>query len=448
MSLLVGAITGLILFGSPELTLNRAALDLGQSLRDPLGDRLMVRLAALGTPAVVLPMVLVVFAWLRWQGSVRHGYYWLASAAFPLVATPVIGDLLAVQRPDLGLQLTLPWSFPSGPVLLATCVYGFLAVSVARGLAERQRWAPYALATTTIAAVAAARVYLGAEWLTSVIDSIALGMVWVAALGLAFHRHARFGLRAETLAGVAALGLAIGIGLHGWIAGDRELARLTPAERTVAIARSDWHAAGWARLPHHREDLSQRNRHPLTIQYAGDPTVLAEALAASGWAPALVLDWENAMRLLSPSLPLADLPVVPQVHDRRYEVLVLTRPAGTDKREVLRLWPSRFRLDDGSPLWVGNVSRQRKDVLLDLVALPATIAHEFDLPPELAAGTPGLATGSAPGTGVVLIEPASNPAPRASDPNPLGADRAAEVWRRPNVAVFAGRGDIRDRRLR
>ena len=203
-ALLVGAITGLILFGSPELALNRAALDLGQSLRDPLGDRLMIRLAALGAPAVVLPMVLLVFAWLRWRGSVRQGYYWLAAAAFPLIATPVVGALLAVPRPDLGLQLTLPWSFPSGPVLLATCVYGFLAVSVARGLPERQRWAPYALAATTIAAVAAARVYLGAEWLTSVVDSIALGMVWVAALGLAFHRHARFGLRAEVLAGVAA----------------------------------------------------------------------------------------------------------------------------------------------------------------------------------------------------------------------------------------------------
>ena len=151
-------------------------------------------------------MVLSVFAWLRWRGSVRHGYYWLAAAAFPLVATPVVGALLAVPRPDLGLQLILPWSFPSGPVLLATCVYGFLAVSVARGLAERQRWAPYALATTTIAAVAAARVYLGAEWLTSVVDSIALGMVWVAALGLTFHRHARFGLRAEALAGVAPSG--------------------------------------------------------------------------------------------------------------------------------------------------------------------------------------------------------------------------------------------------
>ena len=248
-ALLVGAITGLTLFATPELGLNRAALDLGQSLHDPLGDRLMVGLAALGAPAVVLPMVLLVFVWLRWRGSVRHANYWLAAAAFPLIATPLIGALLAVPRPDLGLQLVLPWSFPSGPVLLATCVYGFLAVSVARGLGASHRWAPYAMATTTIAAVAAARVYFGAEWLTSVVDSVALGLVWVAGLGLAFHRHSRFELRAEVLAGVAVIGLAIGLGLHGWLAGDQDLARLTPAQRTVGIERAAWRDSAWAQLP-------------------------------------------------------------------------------------------------------------------------------------------------------------------------------------------------------
>ena len=404
-ALLVGAITGLTLFAAPELALDRAALDLGQSLRDPLGDRLMVRLAALGAPAVVLPLVVLVFVWLRRQGQVRHGHYWLAAAAFPLVATPLLGALLAVPRPDLGLQLALPWSFPSGPVLLATCVYGFLAVSIARGLPERYRWAPYALATTTIAAVAVARVYFGAEWLTAVVDSSALGLVWVAALGLALHRHVHLRRRSAVLAAVAALGLIGGLALHSWIAGDRQLARLTPAERIVTVARSAWHDTGGTRLPHHREDLSRHNRHPLSIQYAGDPAALTTALAAAGWAPALVLDWENAMRLLSPSLPLDELPVIPQVHDGRHEALILTRAAGPDRREVLRLWPARFRLEDGTPLWVGNVSRQRKDVVLELVVVPATIPHDFALPTDFIGGTSGLATHSAPGAGVVLIEP-------------------------------------------
>jgi membrane-associated phospholipid phosphatase len=364
----------------------------------------MVRLAALGEPAVILPMVALVFVWLRRQDAGRHGNYWLAAAAFPLVATPVLGALLAVPRPDLGLQLLLPWSFPSGAVLLATCVYGFLAVSIARGLAERQRWAPYALATTTVAAVAAARVYLGAEWLTGIVDSIALGLVWVAALGLAFHRHSRGALRSGLFGAVALSGLAAGFVFHGWITEDRNLANLTPQRPIETLAHDAWRATDWARLPDRREDLSQRDQHPLTIQYAGNPAALADALAGAGWAPVEQLDWGNAMRLLSPSLTLAELPVIPQVHDARHEALVLGRPAGADSREVLRLWPTQFKLDDGAPLWVGNVTRQHKKVLLDLIVFPATSPEEFALPTELVGGADNLTINTVPGARTVLIE--------------------------------------------
>ena len=403
-TLLVGAITGLALFGSQELALNLAALDLGQSLHTPLGDRLMVNLSALGSPTVVLSMVLVLYVWLRWRGLANQANYLLAAAIFPLVATPLLGTLLAMPRPDLGLQLLLPWSFPSGPVLLATTVYGFLAVAIARGLAQRWRWIPYALASAAVAAVAGARVYLGAEWLTSVVDSIALGLGWVAALGLAFHRHSRVGPNTRALAGVALLGLALGLGLQGWLTDDRNLARLTPRVRTETISGTAWHDSAWRQLPTHREDLSQRNRHRLTIQYAGDPSLMVTALANSGWTPAEELAWGNAMRLLSPSLHLAELPMIPQVHDGRHEALILTKARGDDQQEVLRLWPTRWRLDNGKPLWVGNVTRQHKGVLLDLIVFPATDPQDFALPEEFVGTLPELSTHATPDGGVALIE--------------------------------------------
>lgn len=192
---LVGAVAGVALLGPADLALNRSALDLGQSLHTPLGDRVMAWLARLGDPLVVLPVLAVVFGYLRRRGKLRHAYYWLAAGGFAVVATPVLGALVRVQRPDLRLDLSLPWSFPSGPVLLATCVYGFLAVSLARGIPEQRRWIPYALASATVAAVAWARIYFGTEWLTDVIGSIALGLAWIAALGLAFRRHSSFDLR-------------------------------------------------------------------------------------------------------------------------------------------------------------------------------------------------------------------------------------------------------------
>ena len=402
-TLLLGTLGGLAVLHPSELALDRAALDLGQSLRSPPGTRLMAALAALGAPGVVLPIVLGIYLWLRWRDRDRHAHYWLAAAAFPLAATPLLGALLAVPRPDLGLRLVLPWSFPSGPVLLATCVWGFLAVVIARNLDPARRWFPYALASLPVTAVAVARVYLGAEWLTSILGSLALGLAWVAALGLAFRRHSRACLRPGGLLGIAALGLAIGIGLHALRDGDRTLARLTPTPAILEQSPGEWLDAGWTHLPRQREDLSQRHRHRLTIQYAGDPVVLAAALAPAGWRPAPEFDWGGTMRLLSPSLGLAELPVIPQVHDGRHEALILTREPTPDRRLVLRLWPTRWRLTDGRPLYVGNVTRQHRDTVLDLLFFPATDHADPGIPTELAAELPGLTTGVRTPDGTLLI---------------------------------------------
>lgn len=369
---LVGAVAGVALLGPADLALNRSALDLGQSLHTPLGDRVMAWLARLGDPLVVLPVLAVVFGYLRRRGKLRHAYYWLAAGGFAVVATPVLGALVRVQRPDLRLDLSLPWSFPSGPVLLATCVYGFLAVSLARGIPEQRRWIPYALASATVAAVAWARIYFGTEWLTDVIGSIALGLAWIAALGLAFRRHSSFDLRWSALAGVALAALAAGLALDSWVTHGRDLDRYRPAPEVETLTRAEWLENGWQRLPHRRADLSQSQRHTLTLQYAGDPRTLADALSSVGWQPAELLRWGNALRLLSPSLPVEDLPIIPQVHAGHHESLVMARTTSAGQRQVLRLWSTPFRLEDGTPLWVGNLTAQHKEVILKLIAFPAT----------------------------------------------------------------------------
>lgn len=370
--LLVGALTGVALLGPGDLALNRFALDLGLSLHTPLGNRVMLGLTWLGDPRVVLPMMLTVYGYLRWRGRLRHAYYWLAAAAFALITTPVLGAALRVPRPDLGLDLDLPWSLPSGPVLVATSAYGFLAIALARGVPPGLRWVPYALASVTVAAVAGSRIYFGAEWLTDVVASLALGVAWIAILGLAFRRHSRLDPGWATLGGVALVTLVAGLTLRGWMDAGQDLARYTPRQSIGTLTRDQWLTDGWQRLPNRREDLRGRHPQPLILQYAGDPSALAQALASGGWERTELLHWANALRLLSPSLPLEELPIVPQVHDSKHESLVMSRAAADGARWVLRLWPTPFRLEDRSPLWVGNITRQRKEVVLAFIAFPAT----------------------------------------------------------------------------
>lgn len=369
---LLGLIGGALLLGVPAAGVNRAILELSQGLRTPFGDQIMVGLARLGDPRAVLPMVAVVFGYLIWHGRIRHAYYWLASGGFAVLVTLLLGALLQVPRPDLGLGLSLPWSFPSGPVLLATCVYGFLAISVARALPQRVRSLPFALASALVGGVAWSRVYLGAEWLTDVLGSIVLGLAWVSALGLAFSRHTGCDRGRGLDAAVALLTLVAGLVLQGWLHGAADVARYTPAPELEPLTRADWLAEGWRRLPARRAALRQPESQSLTLQFAGEPAQLAAVLEAQGWRRAESLDWGNALRLLSPSLPLAELPLIPQVVAGHQEILALVRPESGDSRRVLRLWPTRFRLTEGPGLWVGTIARVRKRSILDLVAFPAT----------------------------------------------------------------------------
>ncbi len=405
---LLGVMGGATLLGVPEIGVNRSLMNFAQGLRSPPGDGLMVAIAALGQPLTLLPMVAAVFLALRWRGRTRHAWYWLAAAAFALIATPLLGPLLQVPRPDLGLTLTPPWSFPSGPVLLATCVYGFLAVSLSRALRRPARWIPFALASALVGALAWSRLYLGAEWFTDTLASLALGVAWVATLGLAFHRHARPDRRPWLLAGVAAAGLIAGLTTQTWLCRDDDLARYTPAPRIEILTRADWLAGAWRQLPARRAALRTQDQHQLSIQLAGDPKELAQALGLRGWAPAETLDWGNALRLLSPSVPLPELPLIPQVIDGRQEALTLVQDGPEGGRRALRLWPTRFRLAEGPPLWVGYVSGLHRESIMDLLAFTATDPAGPGLPQGVQADLQAAAAGLPEGSSILLVPPSGD----------------------------------------
>jgi hypothetical protein len=87
------------------------------------------------------------------------------------------------------------------------------------------------------------------------------------------------------------------------------------------------------------------------------------------------------MKLLSPSLPITELPVIPHVHDGHHEQLALVKNAGTEHRLVLRLWATRCRIaddePDGTPVWIGDVATLRKENVVDLLSLPVTsVEHD------------------------------------------------------------------------
>ena len=364
---------GLVIQGGVLGGIDQMVLDTLQSLRSPYSDRLMVVVGGLADLRVALLLTAGVAVMLWHAGHRRTVRYWLAAAGFALIAPVLLQHGLRIPRPPTAPADLTPFGFPSGYVLRATVLYGFLAIVVARPMAPAWRWLPYATAVSIVGAVAMSRLYLGAHWLSDTVGSLTLGIAWLGALGLAYHRHARPEPHWLRVSGATAAVLAVALGTRAFAAVDAELATYRTEPPTVAGTIDGWWEQDWRTLPATRDDLRRSAGHPLTLQYAGTLGTLESRLTPAGWRRVTTAEFRDILKLLSTSLGLHDLPVLPQVHDGRHESLVMVKPDGDGRRWVLRLWPAWRSLEPGAvPLWIGNVGRQERRELTGTLAYPVT----------------------------------------------------------------------------
>jgi undecaprenyl-diphosphatase len=143
-------------------------------------------ISSLGSPAVLIPLVVVVG--LAWRGRAQSwralallaGAYGGAEGLFQAIK-------VLVNRPRPPAAMAVGHfsgsAFPSGHATLAVAVWGMLAALAA---ATTPRWAHKAAAWTAAVFVAGlvgvTRMYLGAHWLTDVVGGWALGALWLFAL--------------------------------------------------------------------------------------------------------------------------------------------------------------------------------------------------------------------------------------------------------------------------
>ncbi|MEJ2590716.1 MAG: VTT domain-containing protein [Candidatus Thiodiazotropha sp.] len=380
-TLLFVMLTGVVLGGSLTAGLDRTVFATLQSLRTPWGDHLMTALSAPGDLTVVLIFALGLSAALWLQGHRRAAGHLVAATLFGLLAPWLLKIALRIPRPPAAGDVLGPWSFPSAHVMRVVTLYGFFSIMVARTLIREWRWLPYSLAALLTGGVALSRLYLGVHWLTDVLGSLMLGTAWIALLGIAYYRHVEVATHKRLLIGTALL-LGLLISGYAWQVHETRLATYQVAEKPLTQPLAGWRQAVDRALPRYRNDVRGDRDQPLDLVMAGQPACLLARLRDRGWQGAEMLDWHNLLRLLSPATPTARLPVPPQVHAGRHEAAVLRKDLTDGSRLLLRLWSTRIRLVPGDiPVYVGNVSRQRIDSLMNLLVVPRT-DRDFEAPFE------------------------------------------------------------------
>jgi membrane protein DedA with SNARE-associated domain len=341
------------------------------ALRNPLADRMMATLAAIGSASVLGLASLAALLWLLWRRRWKAALHWLGAIAVGLALTEGLDALVDMPRPPIAAA---GFGFPSVAVTMTTVVFGFFAVLIARELPGRQRVWPYLVTGIATALVGFARLYLGAHWLSDIVGGVLLGAIWVLLIGIAYRRHSERSFWMRPLGWTFYGTFLLAACWVGPRSAPQTLARFEPPPPARTLAVAAWEVQG-LRDPRQRFDL----------EIAGELAPLRARLEARGWRVQPAADWVAVLGLLDDDVAPAQRPVLPLALDAHPERLLLRRadPADPHRIEVLRLWPAPARLDDGTPLWVARYDTMQLRRRLRLLNLwkPDPPAHA--LPADL-----------------------------------------------------------------
>ena len=148
----------------------------------PSLTRAMFVVTELAGSATITALTLATAFLLVWM----RRWHWLLTLVLVVPGGALLNELLKLTfqraRPKLDnpvLALT-GYSFPSGHTMIATLMYGFLAVLIFQAV-QRWRWRAFAalVAALVIPLVALSRMYLGAHYLSDTLAAIAAGVIWL-----------------------------------------------------------------------------------------------------------------------------------------------------------------------------------------------------------------------------------------------------------------------------
>lgn len=352
--------------GDPLVRADVAVFYFLRELRTDVTDQVMIAVTELGDGIVTIAVASTVIFWLAWRGAWRAAAYWTVTICCAALFTAVLKLILHHPRP---IEIYSGWeaySFPSGHATISTALYSFLAMLIAREAPARWRLWVLVAGAVWVFAIAFSRLYLGAHWLSDVLAGLAFGVSWSALLSIAYFRRSPLAIDAASLCVVVGVTLTLVGGLHIAHENDSDIIRYAINREQRAISLTDWSQHGWADLPNRRVDLAGEYEEPLTLQWAGNADEFERMLLSAGWQLPVPWSIRSSVAWITPQVTLAQLPVLPRLHNGRMERLIMVRlfdDGGHRARLVLRLWPSNVELRgegaSGWPLWIGTVTIER-----------------------------------------------------------------------------------------
>jgi undecaprenyl-diphosphatase len=156
-------------------------------------DTLMKFLTDIGYVSTASILIVAVSLFLLALGKLEAMLVFVGSSYGSVYLAEIIKDVITRPRPDPTLILQLGQydradSFPSGHVLFAIGLYGFLAYLCSTDLKKPYAKIGAVLCGLVILLMGVSRIYLGGHWFTDVLGSYLIGTIWLYAAVYIYQR--------------------------------------------------------------------------------------------------------------------------------------------------------------------------------------------------------------------------------------------------------------------
>lgn len=346
------------IYGAPNIMVNDALFHLFRGIRSEAGDNVMLYVTLLGQKQVILPLVIVLFAWLLLWKRWRAALHALVLVVFAAGGVFVMKNLIRSPRPWGILQSPETFSMPSGHSTLASCVFLGLAFLVALSVRPRYRWLIYSTAILLTLAVGISRMYLGAHWFTDVIAAWLLSGAILMFVIISYLRVKEQPIEPIGLILVCLVTLILSVSFYHH-RHDQELKAQYALVNwpTIKIDMSEWWKTN-GQLPAYQASLFGFPSQNINIEWAGELEQIRQTLLKEGWSKPPARDWVSTLHRIADVKSTQYLSLIsPQYLDKR-PALILSRKSNGENKSllVLRLWDANRILDKSDEtLWVGIV---------------------------------------------------------------------------------------------
>lgn len=340
--------------------LNQPLFELMRSLRNRTVDDIMIGFTLMGDKIPLLIFSFIVLAWLIWAKYYRAAIHWLIITCAGVFLTEFFKHVVHSPRPIAILNPPASFSFPSGHTTLSLCLFGFLAVLIARELPPEKRKIPYWIAAFLVFFIGLSRVYLGVHWLTDVIGGLLIGFFCISVVTLLYRRKPTIHINSKTLTTISVsvlLTVWSGFSVAKFQSTEDDYSLYWP---TLTIDNEMWWQHQSHSIPVYVVSRLGKPNHALNVEWLGSLDEIRNILLARGWQEHMPkkIDIKGTITELSGQKNQQHhLPIIPQLYQNKAPVMLMTKTIDGNKQLIFQLWKSNVTIvDNDNPLWVGNIS--------------------------------------------------------------------------------------------